>query len=66
MENPNTWTKAHNVVANAIKVYNIGIQSGLIGLSMNSYIVNYLTAMNFLTDEALEVVGYQEATDGTK
>lgn len=58
MENPATWTRAHNVVHQArVKAEE---QRHVPGGSMEARIVWALREKGFLTPEALEVVGYQK------
>lgn len=59
MENPATWTRAHNTVFRAIrKVYELRNQE-IVGASEEAIIVRYLKEDGFLTDAALEVVGFK-------
>ena len=60
MENPNTHTWAVNVIEAAIREWNIDQKNEVIGLSLPSYIEDYLVTYGFLNHYGLEVVGVME------
>jgi hypothetical protein len=60
MENPATWTRAHNVVSEAWQKGERELKLHRPGYSIPAWIVNALKEKGFLTEEALEVVGYQK------
>ena len=60
MENPATWTRAHNVVNEAYQKAAYELRIHRPGYSISAWIVHALEREGFLTKEALEVVGYKK------
>lgn len=64
MENPSTWTKAHNIIHKAHSCHHKqSYDLKIPGRSLESTIVSELKKAGYLTSEALEIIGYQHDKD---
>jgi hypothetical protein len=59
MENPNSWTRARNVIFRALTEFELAAAQGFVGLSQAGSIELALIEAGFLTLQSQEVIGFQ-------